>query len=154
MNVTRARVQGIETSFKTEVVKNLINTDISYAYVNSKNLSKNPDGTPTEDYGKVLKYRPRHLFLITSDVIYRGISAGVDFRYVSAIERVDEFQKIAIKDLDVTPATHVTDLRLGMKWGSFKIHFFINNLFQNYYIEHPACLGPFRNYNLQIDFIS
>ena len=86
--------------------------------------------------------------------MYRGASVGVDFRYVSAIERVDDFQKIAIKDLDVTPAAYITDVRLAYQWGNFKIHFFINNIFQNYYLEHPACLGAFRNYNLQIDFIS
>jgi hypothetical protein len=34
------------------------------------------------------------------------------------------------------------------------VSFFINNLFQYYFIEQPAALGPFRNYTLQIDFAS
>lgn len=154
MNVTRARVRGIETSLRTQLVKDFLNADISYAYLHSIDLSRNEDGTPSEDYGKSLKYRSRHLFLLASDLYFRGLSAGFDFRYVSPIERVDEFQRVAIKDLEVTPATYVTDVRVALQWGNFKFHFFINNIFQNYYLEHPACLGAFRNYNLQIDFIS
>ncbi len=154
VNVTRARIRGVESALKVELVRDLLTSNLAYCYVHSTDLSKNPDGTPTDDYGKVLKYRPRHMLTLTSDLRYRGASAGVDFRYVSRIERVDAMQQVAIKDLDVTPATYVTDLRFGLKVGSFRVSFFINNVFQYYYIEQPAALGPFRNYTLQIDFAS
>ncbi len=154
VNVTRARIRGVESAVKAELIKDMLTGNVGYCYIHSVDLSKNPDGTPTPEYGKVLKYRPRHVLSVSSDVRYRGASAGIDFRYVSRIEEVDKLQQLAIKDLDVTPATYVTDLRFGLQVGSFKLSFFINNLFQYYYIERPAALGPFRHYTLQIDFAS
>ncbi|MDZ7393244.1 MAG: TonB-dependent receptor [candidate division KSB1 bacterium] len=154
VNVTRARIRGVESALKVELIRDALTGNVGYCYVNSVDLSKNPDGTPTPDYGQVLKYRPRHVLSLSSDLRYHAASAGVDFRYVSRIERVDKMQQLSIKDLDVTPATYVTDLRFALQMGSFKVSFFVNNLFQYYYIEQPAALGPFRHYTLQIDFTS
>jgi len=151
-NIVRARIQGVETSCKVEWWKNHFTTNLSYTYIASKDLSRNPDGSPSPGYGKVLKYRPRHLFYSSADFKYKGFTAGVDFRYLSRIERVDELTPIP--DLDKVVPTYVTDLRFGFTWGHLTVQFLINNLFQYYYLEAPANLGPPRSYTLQLNLSS
>jgi len=149
-NVTRARIQGIDASFRIEWKRDQAHTQLAYTYIHSTDLSRYPDGSPTPDYGKVLKYRPRHMFYANTSFHLWGFLLGADFRYISKFERVDKLT--AIPDINIQVPTYVTDVRVGWKLGALRFTFLVNNLFQYYYLQAPGNLGPLRHFTLQVEW--
>ncbi len=144
-NVTKARVQGVEASIKSAFFEKNMFVDIGYTYVYPKDLTQ----------GGILKYRPRHILyagLLTRSGMF---TAGVDFRYISRIERIDEEFKAFVNDADERVATYVTDVRLGVdleKAGlPLSVNLNINNIFQYIYVELIGNLMPPRNYVLVVE---
>ena len=146
-NVTRARIQGIESSVKLGLLDGGMLIDLGYTYVSPRDL--------TED--DVLKYRPRHLLDASVLTEFGIFSAGVDFRYISRVERIDEeFVTLGIiRDGDQRVATYVTDLRLGADLSKAGIplaaRLNINNIFQYNYVELIGNMAPPRNIILTLE---
>ena len=146
-NVTRARVQGFETSFQAGFFKGGVVCNFGYTYVYPEDLTLND----------ILKYRPRHLF--HGDV--RGklgcLSASADFRFVSRIERIDDELVDAgvIPDGDQRVPIYVTDIRLGADLSfagiPLSVSLNVNNLFQHNYVELIGNVMPPRTYVLVLE---
>jgi hypothetical protein len=104
-NVTKARVQGFETSFRGPFLGGGLECTLGYTYVYPWDLTS----------GDILKYRPRHL--LHSGVRGRlgWLSASADFRFSSRIERIDDELVDAgvIPDGDQRVPIYVTDIRVG-----------------------------------------
>jgi len=144
-NVIQARVQGFDISHRTDWWSKLISTRIGYSYIDSKDLS------PGDDYGFPLKYRSKHTLYISNDLNYNAISMGVDFRYLSKIERVDAYHKVFIKDIDARVPTYVVSFRFGLVREHFSLRFLIDNVFNYNYLLSPANLAPPRTATIQLD---
>ncbi len=145
-NVTRARIQGIETDVKTDLFEKKVSLSLSYTYLWARDLNTH----------KVLKYRPRHLFVGSFDYYIWNLNLGADFRFWSRIEEIDDELVRIINDGDLRVAAYVLDLRTSYNLNSLGIPaaIFLNadNVLNYNYVELIGNLRPIRNYSLSIQF--
>jgi outer membrane receptor for ferrienterochelin and colicins len=146
-NVTRARIRGFELGLKAEPLSRLLTTDLSYTYIDPMDLHQNT----------VLKFRPRHLFYASLNATYRQLQIGLDFRYVSRVEAIDENlvllapiingeQRVACKVIDARASYNLIELGLPLSVGLS-----VKNLTNYYYVELLGNLAPLRTYYLSIE---
>ncbi len=140
-NVVEARIQGFEIGINFAPI-NLINFSLGYTYLNPWDLNEDA----------ILKYRARHIFYANSNVAYKFLFAGVDFRFISKYEKIDEMLKLVVPDAEKRVPIYVVDARLGLNFRSFKIFFNVNNLLQYNYVEIAGNLAPIRNFNLSVEY--
>ena len=146
-NVTKARVQGIETGLKLGAFDGALTWGIGYTYVYPEDLTNHD----------LLKYRPRHLFY--TNLLARAwvFSAGADFRFVSRVDRIDNelVETGIIPDGDERTDNLVTDIRLGaeipFEGFPLSVSFNINNLFQRNYVELIGNMMPPRTYTFVLE---
>lgn len=146
-NVTKARVQGFETSFRGAFLGGGLECTLGYTYVYPRDLTS----------GDILKYRPRHL--LHSGVRGRlgWLSASADFRFSSRIERIDDELVDAgvIPDGDQRVPIYVTDIRfaadLAFAGVPLSVSLNVNNLFQHNYVELIGNVMPPRTYVLVLE---
>jgi outer membrane receptor for ferrienterochelin and colicins len=146
-NVTKARIRGIETSTRFAMLDNDLLLDLGYTYVYPKDLTKDD----------ILKYRPRHLFYMNSLAQFGMFSVGVDFRYISRVERIDdELVTLGIvKNGDKRVPIYVTDLRFGLDFSRIDFpltaQLNINNVFHYNYVELIGNIASARNFVLTLE---
>ncbi|MDI6779001.1 MAG: TonB-dependent receptor [Bacteroidota bacterium] len=150
INITRARIQGLEISTQTSWMGEKFIINFSYTFLNPKDLSKN-------DY---LMFRPQHIVYSSFSFILYPFELGLDFRYLSKIKRIDDdlvrlLELAGSKDLDKRVPTNVLDLHLsyGLNfWNApLRLSLHINNLLQYNYVELIGNIAPIRNYMLRIE---
>jgi len=144
-NVIQARIQGFDISHRTDWWSQLVSTRIGYSYIDSKDLS------PGDEYGSPLKYRSKHTLYVSNDLRLPSLSFGIDFRYLSKIQRVDEYHKVFIKDIDARVPTYVVAFRVGIIREHFSLRLLVDNVFHYNYLISPANLAPPRTATLQLD---
>lgn len=148
LNVTQARIRGVEISAKASFWERLLTLGFGYTYVYPKDISRND----------ILKYRPRHLFYANTLLSFDIFTFGVDFRYISRMERIDEeFVRLGIvRDGDQRVAAYVTDFRLGADFSKLGYPMIatlnITNAFQYNYVELIGNLMPPRNIVLVLEW--
>ncbi|MBF8294716.1 MAG: Iron complex outer rane receptor protein [Bacteroidetes bacterium] len=146
-NVTKARIQGLETVIRVEWWKRFFSTDVGYTYTWPRDLADNT----------VLKFRPRHIVYTAGTFSWDQFRVLADFRYLSRIERIDENlvrlapivhgeQRVAIKLVDIHTSYDLIGLGLPIRAG-----FNINNLLNYSYVELLGNLGPVRTYFLTLE---
>jgi iron complex outermembrane receptor protein len=145
-NLTRARIQGLETDVKSNLFNKSIGLSFSYTYLWTKDLNKN----------KALKYRPRHLFIGSLDYYVENFDIGADFRFWSRIEEIDDELVRIVNDGDLRVAAYILDLRASYNFSSLGIpaSVFLNadNVLNYNYVELIGNLKPIRNYSLSVQF--
>ena len=151
-NVARARVQGFETSVALGFLDGALQYRLGYTYTYPQDLSSPDSVAPRKN--NILPYRPRHV-LYTSMVGSLGVvRVGVDFRYMSRVDRVYDLFAI-IQDADERVAIVVTDFRFGADFASLGIPltatFNINNAFRYNYLELTANVSPPRTFVLALE---
>ena len=140
-NVTRASIIGTEISATLNIQHQWI-TDVGYTYVYPKNV----------ETGEILKYRPRNLLYLSSKILFNPFQVGIDYRYLSRVEEIDEefVQFGIVPDGDQRVPISVVDLRASVNWNLFTTQMTsslqVNNLFQYYYSDFIGNLGPVRNF--------
>ena len=146
-NVTQARVQGFETSCAAKLFGGAVVCNLGYTYVYPQDLS----------HGDILKYRPRHVLHGEARGTAGWLSASVDFRYSSRVERIDDELVDAgvIPDGDQRVPIYVTDVRVGADlYGAgipCSVSVNVNNLFQHNYVELIGNVMPPRTYALVLE---
>lgn len=140
-NVVEARIQGIELGINF-IPLNFINFSLGYTYLHPWDLGENA----------ILKYRAKHILYANSNISYKFLFAGVDFRFISKYERIDELLKLVVSDAEERVPIYVVDVRVGLNFGGFKIFFNVNNLLQYNYVEIAGNLAPIRNFNLSVEY--
>jgi iron complex outermembrane receptor protein len=146
-NVTKARVQGFETSFSMGLFQGALRFNAGYTYVSPEDLT-------TNDF---LKYRPRHVLATNLQAHVGWLMAAADFRYISRVDRIDEelVEVGIVPDGDERVPIYVTDVRLGADLGFVHLPFTltanVNNLFQHNYVELIGNLMPPRTYVLTLE---
>lgn len=134
INVTEARIRGIETSLQGSLWKGRLTPALSYTLLDPWDIT-------AKDY---LAYRARHLFTGTVTFTQGPFRVGVDYRYVSRLERVKVYPR------DQRVAQKVADLRLGYRLLGTDISFDIGNLFNYNYTQVERTLMPIRHYTMTI----
>lgn len=145
INVTRARIQGLEVSAKTSFFEKLLLMNISYSYLKPMDRVEND----------ILRFRSKHLFYVNTVMSYSNIELGIDFRYISRIERIDKEFELYIADAEQRVPTYVVDTHLSsiFKFGDVPLRtsFHINNLLQYNYVELIGNIAPIRNFVLRLE---
>lgn len=145
INVTRARMQGLEVSAKTSFFKNYFLMNLSYTYLKPMDRVEND----------ILRFRSKHLFYANTVMNYSNIEFGIDFRYISRIERIDKEFAIYIVDAEQRVPTYVVDTHISsiFKFGDapLRTSFHINNLLQYNYVELIGNIAPIRNFVLRLE---
>lgn len=148
-NITHARVNGLEFSGTLLLFNKMLNVKAGYTFLNSEDL----------ETGKELKYRPKHSFVFAIDYSIGQFLCGLDFRYNSRVDEIDD----ALIDFGLVPDgdervdIKVLDLRAGYKFFidklPLRIYLNANNILNYNYVEMIGNLAPIRNYSLSIDFM-
>lgn len=146
-NVTKARVQGFETSLKLGFFDGGLLYALGYTYAYAEDKTAND----------ILKYRPRHLLYTNAHARIAWLNAGVDFRYVSRVDRIDDELVDAgiVPDGDERKAIVVADVRIGADFSiadfPFTATLNIKNVFQHNYVELIGNMMPPRSYVLALE---
>ncbi|MEE9224779.1 MAG: hypothetical protein V3U68_01095 [Bacteroidota bacterium] len=146
-NITRARIQGGEVSIKSDRFERLLLAEVSYTYVWPRDLIE-------DDF---LRFRSRHL--LYGNLQLRGgfLTFGIDGRYVSRMERIDErlVQLAPIPDGHRRVSIKVVDVRALFDLNKFgvplRIGFNVNNVTHYNYVELIGNIAPTRNYVLTVE---
>jgi outer membrane receptor for ferrienterochelin and colicins len=141
-NITKASIQGFETGLKYQVLSGLVSGSISYTYMD-----------PYDEIEKsILKFRSKHLLYINTDINYNHFAFGMDYRYISKIEKIDALLAKVIKSSQVRVPIHVVDFRAEYNFSNIKLLFNINNALNYNYVEVVGNLAPIRNFALTLEY--
>lgn len=144
-NVTRARIQGFEINLNGELFDNFLNFGFGYTYTDPWDL----------DLQKYLTFRPRHLYYTNTRFDIFQFNLGVDYRYISRYDRIDEKLALVVNDAEERVAAHVVDIRLNSSIFFSGIHarltFQVKNLLQYNYVDLVGSLAPPRQFLLSIE---
>jgi len=147
-NVTRARIQGIEFSSFISPISNL-NCKIGYTYLWPRDIEEKT----------TLNYRSKHSILFGFDYKNYIFQLGIDFRFLSMFENIDN----ELVDLGVVPDgdervdIYVLDANIGINLFTLNVplRFYIrgNNLLNYNYVELIGNIAPIRNFSLSAELI-
>lgn len=144
-NVTRARIQGSEITSEILFFDKKIILTFGYTYLWARDVNLN----------KSLKYRPRHSFISSAQYNFSNFNFGLNFRYWSRVEEIDEELKFIVQDADKRVEVFLLDLNAGFDFKRLslpiKINFIANNLLNYNYIELIGNLQPIRNFSLSME---
>ncbi len=134
INVPNARIRGVEFNTQGSLWQRLLSFNLGYTYMDPVDL----------DTKETLAYRPRHLWTSGVTLSYSIFEAGIDFRYISRLEKV----KVYAKD-DRVPQK-VWDGRVTANISGLMLSLNINNLFQYNYTQVERNIAPPRNFVLTV----
>ena len=146
-NLIRARIQGFESSIIIDVFPKELSLSFSYTYLWARDLEN----------GLALRYRPRHIFYSSLDFTKWNFDAGINFRYTSRVEEIDEelIDLGIVVDGELRVPVYTTDLNFGYNFLSMGIPLNINlnvkNIFNYNYIELIGNLRQIRNYSFGLN---
>ena len=146
-NLVRARIQGFESSVLVSVLPNQISLSFNYTYLWARDL----------ETGLALRYRPRHIFYSSLDFRKWNFDAGINFRYTSRVEEIDEelIDLGIVIDGELRVPVYTTDLKLGYNLSSLDIplnlYLNIKNIFNYNYVELIGNIRPIRSYSFGFD---
>jgi len=148
-NVIRARIQGFEANSLIRIIPDEMTFTIGYTYLWARNLENN----------LALKYRPRHTLYSGFQFWKWNFNLGVNFRYWSEVEEIDDelVDLGIIRDGELRVPVFVTDLRVAYNFREMDlpvdIYLNIKNLTNYNFIELIGILRPVRNYSLGFNWI-
>ncbi len=146
-NVTKARIQGFEVNTELNLFSGAVKTNLNYCYLWARDIEKN----------KTLKYRPRHLFSSGIEAIYNDILIGLDFRYWSKVEEIDDelVDLGLVSDGKKRVEVFLLDARAGYRINIFDlpVDLFLNanNILNYNYVELIGNLQPIRHFSLSAE---
>jgi iron complex outermembrane receptor protein len=142
-NVIRARIQGIESSVNLNVIPNQLFLSLNYTYIRARDL----------ETGKALRYRPHHIFYSGINFTKWNFDFGINFRYTSKVEEIDEelIDLGVVVDGDLRVPVYTTDVNLGYSFISMNLplnlYLNIKNIFNYNYVELIGNIRNLRNYS-------
>ena len=142
-NVVRARIQGFEASTIFSFFPNQLTLSLNYTYLWARDL----------ETGLALRYRPRHIFYTRLDFRKWNFDFGINFRYTSKVEEIDEelIDLGIVVDGDLRVPVYTTDLKLGYNFIKMRfplnVYLNIKNIFNYNYVELIGNIRQIRNYS-------
>ena len=148
-NLTRARIQGVDLSTVTNLFAQKLTFNLSYTYLWPRDIEEN----------LVLKYRSRHTAIAGLNFKHDIFEAGIDFRFLSRVEKIDDelVNLGTVPDGNKRVNIYVLDARIGAHLFNYNIpcrlFLNVNNLLNYNYVELIGNIAPLRNYSLNAEFI-
>ena len=146
-NLIRARIQGFESSMIIEVFPNDLSLSFSYTYLWARDLEN----------GLALRYRPRHIFYSSLNFSKWNFDAGINFRYTSRVEEIDEelIDLGIVVDGELRVPVYTNDLNFGYNFLStgipLNIYLNMKNIFNYNYVELIGNIRQIRNYSFGLN---
>ncbi len=145
-NVRDAEIKGFEADFKSAFA-DLYSFRAAFVYLDPRDLTLK----------ETLKYRSRYNFIASVSVPIKFAEFQVDFRYISAAEKIDDKLSIFVKDASARVDAKVLDARVVFKLDEtlgFPAYISVNadNALDYYYTEYPGSLAPTRSFFVQFYF--
>ena len=140
-NITQARIQGCEAGYNAQWCNRALSFSVNYNY----------NWAVDRTTGTFLKYRPRHIASTNISYEYTMFTAGIDFRYLSRVEEIDDnLIKLApITNGEQRVPIYITDVRIAatlLEFGlPFRASLNINNLLNYNYVELVGNMAPPRH---------
>ena len=132
-NISRARVRGLEAGLRVSVVRDYLDIQGSYLFLDSEDL----------DTGESLPYRSKHTATGTFNMFRNRV--GVDVQFRSAPDVVLQYP------FDEWNNVTLVDLRLSQRLFGAEFQFKVNNLFQVQYVDgQERYPGAPRNFMLTV----
>ena len=151
-NITSAKISGIEASLTGVFFDDFLTLSFGYTYMDPVNTTEDENGEPLNT---ILKYRPKQLFYANGMLQKYGFTLGVDFRYISEVENIDQELLFYVVDAGERVPVYVTDVRLSYDFTRnalpLRATLQTKNAFQYNYVEVPANIAPIRNYTLTLE---
>ena len=148
-NVVRARIQGFETSTFIRIIPDEMTITIGYTYLWARDVVNNI----------ALKYRPRHTLYSGIDFTKWNFDLGINSRYWSKIEEIDdELVDLGIvRDGELRTSVFTMDFRLAYNFREIgwplDIYLNVKNITNYSFIELIGNLRPVRNYSLGFNWV-
>lgn len=148
-NVVRARIQGFEISTLIRIIPDEMTITIGYTYLWARDVENNI----------ALKYRPRHTLYSGIDFTKWNFDLGINSRYWSRIEEIDnELVDLGIvKDGELRTSVFTIDFRLAYNFREvgwpLDVYLNVKNLTNYSFIELIGNLRPVRNYSLGFNWV-
>lgn len=134
INVTRARITGMETNLKFNPWLTGLTCDLAYTWMDPRDLSLD----------ETLAYRTRHLLQSTVSYQTGPVDISADYRYIARLDRV------ALYPMDDRVAQKTVNAHVGCKWGAWHLSGHVYNLFNHNHTQMERTLMPIRNYALTL----
>lgn len=149
LNISKARIQGLELVADWNILPSLLTFSTGYNYMWSRDIEKN----------KSMKYRPRNTVYTNLRFTPWQFEIGVDFRYWSKVEEIDfalaEPPLALVVDGEQRVPAYITDLMVGYNFFvtniPAKVYLNAKNIFNYNYVEFIGNLAPIRNYSLSFE---
>ena len=149
INLPEARIQGLEIGSNFYLIPDLISVNLGYNFMNARNLADD----------KFLKYRPQHTFNAQVRYTPAPLDVGINFRYSSRVDEIDDLIVQPPFSLVVDGAKrvpiYVTDISIGYNFlfdtVPAKIYLNAKNIFNYNYVEFIGNIAPIRNYSVSFE---
>jgi iron complex outermembrane receptor protein len=148
-NITQARVQGFEVSLFSAPISREVSLDLHYNY----------NWAVDAVTGAFLRFRPRHIASINAAYTAETFSLGMDYRFVSRIEAIDDnlVELAPIKNGSQRVANHIVDARISASGAGYglpvRMTLNINNIMGYNYNELIGNVQPPRHFVLSLEGI-
>jgi outer membrane cobalamin receptor len=143
-NLTDARITGLEVGASGALFNQTLLFSIAYTNLNPEEIDKQGNAIDT------LAYRFRNTLVTTIGTRILGVTASVDYRYMSRIERVKLFQENPLTGEDKQVPIHIWNAGLGSHIRGWDLQFRVENMFQYYYTELERNMGDERHFSLTV----
>ncbi len=143
-NLTDARISGLEVGLSGAMLNKSVLFSTAYTQLNPEEIDK--DGNVID----TLAYRFRHTLVTTIGTRFMGLTATLENRYMSRIEKVKLFQENPISGQDKRVPIHIWNAGLGYNYRGWDFLFRVENMFQYYYTELERNMGEERHFSLTV----
>ncbi len=133
INLTRARIAGVETNIKMIPHQNIM-LDLGYTWMDPYDIGAE----------RTLAYRPRHILTTAFTWSLDKLELGADYRFIS------RFDYLKLYENDDRVDQHVLNLRAAYNFGLVRLGFNVNNVLNYNYIQMERTLMPIRHYVLTL----
>jgi outer membrane receptor protein involved in Fe transport len=130
VNVTRARISGVETMLKVSPGIRGLSLDLGYTTMDPRDL----------DLHTVLGYRPKNIFNGAVTYCWGPFEWSGDYIYISKLDRVKVYPN------DERVPQHTVNARIAFNVRSYRLSLHANNLFNHNHTQRERLLMPIRHY--------
>ncbi len=149
LNLTKARIQGLEIVCDWKIIPGEVSLNAGYNYMWSRDIENK----------RSMKYRPRNIVYAQMKYSPDSFDFGIDFRYMSEVEEIDwalaEPPLALVVDGNKKIHVYTTDIMAGYNFllagTPAKAFINIKNIFNYNYVEFIGNIAPIRNYSLSFE---
>lgn len=143
-NVTNARISGFDVGLLAKLLQGRMDFQAGYTYLNPVVTGNSGETLDT------LSYRYRHYFTETTAFHFKSLTASIDSRHTSRMEKTELFDESPASGRDKRVPVRVWNGSLAWTWKQLEARLRIENIFQYYYVELERNMGEERNISLSV----